>query len=332
MDDVAFKKQVTLLYYSKMPQVVHALIEQGFKDTSIASGLLVPISAVKRWRELCEQDQLLTITPNDLGLEKSGFPFDQAFGVKVHWTNFPYDIKRVAKAFFEMGLRGRVISLYLDVPISTVYFWHGLYKKNRFEIEEPRRIEPYQAIGNKEIVSKNRRKVFSYEMRQVAKDCFVKGMSIDEVAQYLDVSKITIFRWKRLFDEGLFYVNEKEKALLAYSKQKAITDDTFMNKKAARALFEVGATDQEVATALKLSIETVQLWHSLFKKIDLDIDTYLKVQTLKTPSGFYTKEVRRAAKECFDRGYGYKRTASFLGVAVSSVKEWCRLYKKGLFP
>lgn len=325
-----FKKQVKLLYYSKMPQVVHALLEQGFKDTSIASGLLVPISAVKRWRELCEQGKLLKISPNDLGLEKSEFPFDQTFGEKVHWTDFPYDIKRVAKAFFEMGLRGRVIGIYLEVPISTVYFWHRLWKKNQFEISPPQTLEPYKVVGEKDMGTKNRR-IFSYEMRQVAKECFLKGMTIDETAKYLDIPRITIFKWKRLFDEGLFYVNEKEKALFAYSKQKMLTDDTFMNKKAARALFDVGATDQEVASTLKLPIKTVQDWYSLFKNDDLGIYSNLKHQTLKTSSGFYTDEVRRAAKECFDRGYGYKRTASYLGISVSAVKEWCRQYKKGLF-
>ncbi len=325
-----FKKQVKLLYYSKMPQVVHALLEQGFKDTSIASGLLVPISAVKRWRKLFEQDELLKISLNDLGLDKSGFPFDQTFGEKVHWTDYPYDIKRVAKAFFEMGLRARVISFYLDVPISTVYFWYGLYKKNQFEISPPQPLEPYKVVGEKDMGTKNRR-IFSYEMRQVAKECFLKGMTIDETAKYLDIPRITIFKWKRLFDEGLFYVNEKEKALLAYSKQKMLTDDTFMNKKAARALFDVGATEQEVASTLKQPVETVHVWYSLFKNDDLGIDSNSKHQTLKTSSGFYTDEARRAVKECLDKGYGCKRTASYLGISVSVVKRWCQLYKKGLF-
>ena len=103
-----------------MPQVVRSLLEEGFRDSSIASGLLVPISAVKHWRELYENGDFAKISPDALQLEKSTFPFDLTFGESVHWSDHPYDIKHVAKAFFEMGLRGRVISHYLDVPISTV--------------------------------------------------------------------------------------------------------------------------------------------------------------------------------------------------------------------
>ena len=182
MDADTFKKQIKILYYSKMPQVVQALFDQGFRDSSIASGLLVPVAVVKRWRELHEQGELLKVSQDDASWERSGFPFDRALG-KVAWADFPYDIKRVAKAFFEMGLRARIISIYLDVPISTVYFWYGLFKKNQFETDSPQTIERYKALGEKYTITNSKRR-YSYEMRQVAKDCFLKGMTIDETANY----------------------------------------------------------------------------------------------------------------------------------------------------
>ena len=333
MDADTFKKQIKILYYSKMPQVAQALFDQGFRDSSIASGLLVPVAVVKRWRELHEQGDLLKVTPGEADWERSGFPFDQVLG-KVAWTDFPYDIKRVAKAFFEMGLRCRVISIYLDVPISTVYFWYELFKKKQFEADLPRVIEPYQASEEK-FTSTDKRNRYSYEMRQVAKECFLKEMTIDETANYLGIPRMTLYKWKRLFDEGRFYVNEKEKKLFLYANQKTVTDDAFLNQMAAKELFDVGATDEEIATTLNLSLKTVCTWRSLDEKNELTIKSKFEAQAsdnpLKTSTGYYTEEVRRAAKECFDRGYGYKLTASYLGIPASAVKEWCRLYKKGLF-
>ena len=104
---------------------------------------------------------------------------------------------------------------------------------------------------------------------------------------------------------------------------------------AVKELFDVGATDEEVATTLNISVKTVCSWRMLYEKNELTVKSKFEAQAsdnpLKTPTGFYTEEVRCAAKECFDRGYGYKRTASYLGLPVTAVKEWCRLYKKGLF-
>ena len=329
LDEDSFKKQIKILYYSKMPQVAQTYFEQGFKDTSIASALLVPVAAVARWRTLYLKGVLL----ENADSEKSAFPFDKALG-KASWTDFPYDIKRVAKAFFEMGLRCRAISFYLDVPISTVYFWFGLFKKNQFETEPPKTIKPHEASGEKFTPQKNKRR-YTYEVRQVAKDCFLKGMSITETARFLEISPVTVSRWKRQLVEGTFYVNEKEKALLAHTCQDSRSAPTLVDQKAAKELFDVGATNNEIAVALNISIETVQSWHDLYRKGESNdsqvLGSRIVKDGLKTATGLYKDEVRQAAKECFDRGYGYKLTAKCLGLPVTAVKEWKRLYDKGCF-
>lgn len=330
LDNDSFNKQVKILYYSKMPQVAQAFFEGGFKDTSIASALLLPVAAVKCWRELYKEGALLKNAESD----KSAFPFDQTLG-KVSWTDFPYDIKRVAKAFFEMGLRCRAISFYLDVPISTVYFWFGLFKKNQFEVEEPQIIKPYEPSGEKIIPLQNERRRYTNEFREVAKECFLKGMSSRETANYLGVSYVTIYRWKRQFVEGSFCVNEKEKKLLTRERQSSQSVPALIDRKAVKELFDVGATDKEIAAAMNVSIETVQAWYRLYKKGEFNDNTGLGIRiaeySRKSASGFYTKEVRQAAKDYFDRGYGYRLTAKCLGVPVSTVKEWKRLDIEGRF-
>ena len=48
LDVGSFKKQIKILYYSKMLQVAQSFFEQGFKDTSIAFALLVPVVSSAR--------------------------------------------------------------------------------------------------------------------------------------------------------------------------------------------------------------------------------------------------------------------------------------------
>ena len=330
LDEDSFNKQIKILYYSKMPQVAQAFFDGGFKDTSIASALLVPVAAVARWRKLYKEGVLL----KDVDSETSAFPFDQALG-KVSWTDFPYDIKRVAKAFFEMGLRCRAISFYLDVPISTVYFWFGLFKKNQFETEPPETIKPYEASGEKFTILQNKQRCYSYEVRQVAKECLLKGKSIPEIESYLGISRQTLYRWKRQMVDGSFYVDDKEKALLNHACQDSRSAPSLIDRKAAKELFDVGASNKEIAATLNVSLRDVRSWRDLYEKGEFNdsigAGNHISKEGLKNALGLYTEEVRQAAKECFDRGYGSKLTAKSLGIPPSAVSEWKRLYNKGRF-
>ena len=234
-----------------------------------------------------------------------------------------------------MGLRARAIAFYLDVPISTVYFWYGLFKKNQFETDPPRSIEPYQALGEKFMILANKRKAYSYEMRQEAKACFLEGMTVKETQAHLGIHYQTVYHWMRQFVEGSFYVNEKERMLLSHARQVSEGAPSLIVRRTAKDLFDVGATEQEIAATLKLSIETVHSWNKLYTRgefnDDVDFAKQIPKEKQKTATGYYTEEVRWAAKECFDRGYGYKLTATCLGIEKSATKEWKRLYNEGRF-
>ncbi|MBO7173016.1 MAG: helix-turn-helix domain-containing protein, partial [Burkholderiaceae bacterium] len=170
---------------------------------------------------------------------------------------------------------------------------------------------------------------------EAAKRCFEKGMKTKQIVEFLGISSATASHWKRLYDKGTFYVNEKEKILFSLLPQNINKEDPLALKQLAKLLFDVSATDDEIAAALHLPLSRVSTWRDQYNQGSLNLhlsnDRSSTPLLLKDDSGFYTQAVRQAAKECFERGYGYKRTAAFLGLPVTAVKEWGRLYKNGKF-
>ena len=49
------------------------------------------------------------------------------------------------------------------------------------------------------------------------------------------------------------------------------------------------------------------------------------------PSNVSPEKVRKQAIELFEKGYGYKATASLLKLPVGRVRDWLRCYRKGHF-
>lgn len=323
--DSAFKKHVKILYYAKMLYVAHALFQRGSKDSSIASSLLVPVANVKEWRKLYEKGELLKVRPYDVNLQNN---YSQ------------HDLKRLAREFFEMGLRCRPVSLYLNLPLSTIYSWHagGGCDEFRLESQEINDLKPYEFAGHKFTTTNNRRR-YSYEARQVAKECFLKGMSLNEIALYMDVERTTVDKWKRAFEQGHFYVNEQEQLLYAHSSQNPTFDPFLIEKKACKELSAFGFTDKQIASAIHVPIESIQAWKAdqdeNLKTTDGLVSQIANDESLvtapKTEKGRYTNDVRQAAKECFEKGYGYKFTAKRLGISQAITRDWCRLYKEGRF-
>lgn len=51
----------------------------------------------------------------------------------------------------------------------------------------------------------------------------------------------------------------------------------------------------------------------------------------RLPEGVHSEEVRRAAISLFEEGLGYKRTARKLELKESTVRDWARQWRRGLF-
>lgn len=201
-------------------------------------------------------------------------------------------------------------------------------------------LELYEFSGPKFIVYQSRRR-YSYEARQVAKDCFLKGMTDESIAQYLQLERMTVYKWRRAFEQGRFYVNEQEQLLYAHANQMHTFDPLVVEKKATRELSALGFNEKQIAELIHVPLESIKAWKNEKSCMQcsmtsdgltssLATDESLTVAP-KTSNGRYTVEVRQAALECFEKGYGYKFTAKRLGIAPSVTRDWCRLFKEGRF-
>ena len=209
--DNDFKEQVNIFYYAHMRRVAHSLFTQGLSASLVAANLLLTKSQAERWKNLFAKEELLKPNTKQNAINLS-LSFTKA-SPPYRWEDFAYDIKRAAKVFFDMGLGGRAISIYLGVPSGTVYWWHALYKKNQFKINPPKLIERFNPQGEK-FSTTSHRKCYSNEIRKAARDCYEKGMNAYEVAKYLDVPEGTSYSWLYQFKQGRFYVNERKKSPL----------------------------------------------------------------------------------------------------------------------
>ena len=329
MDSVAFNKQVSLLYYAKMPYVVRALFDEGSRDSSIASGLLIPVSVVNQWRKFYQNGDFSKISPEAIYPQIS----TDSLAPNALTKHQPHEIKRIAKAFFEMKLGARVISHYLEVPIATVYYWLRHWKNDRFKVEHP--IEKVSDVTSTPKSSTgNMGHWHSFDVRAKAKACFDKGIPVQTINTVLGISDKTLYRWHKLYQQGRFYVDAKEKELAMLTDQLLQTNDSLLMQRDAKRFFDVSASGEQIAKVLKVSLSQVETWRLLYDKNSLGVHPVLeqaKALPSKNASGYYTEEIRRAAKDCFERGYGYRRTAGIIGIPVSVVKKWGRLYKKGRF-
>lgn len=205
--DDSFREQIFIFYFAHMRRVAHSLFAQGLGSSTVAANLLLTKSKAERWQELFTKGELLKADTEQCPLILS-LSFTKA-SPPYHWEEFAYDIKRAAKVFFDMGLRGRAIAIYLGVPPGTVYWWHSLYKKGQFKIIPPKLIGHFKPQGEK-FSRINHRKCYSHEIRKTARECFEKGMNAYKVSRYLDVPEGTVYSWLYQYNDGRFYVNEPE--------------------------------------------------------------------------------------------------------------------------
>ena len=204
--DDAFKEQVNIFYYAHVRRVAQALFESGANTRTVAANLLLTLSIANRWHDLYVKDKLIKddSQSNTITLR---LPFPQP-STKYIWQDYAHEVKCAAKLFFDMGLGCRSIAIYLGVPPGTVYWWHSLYKKDKFEIGE-RPIGLFKPQFEK-FTKINNRKYYSSEIRQVAEDCLKKGMTAYEVSKHLGIPDGTAYSWQSLFKQGRFKVKIKK--------------------------------------------------------------------------------------------------------------------------
>lgn len=68
-------------------------------------------------------------------------------------------------------------------------------------------------------------------------------------------------------------------------------------------------------------------------EVDRESDRIVLVQgnLRRLPEGVHSEEVRRAAIALFEAGLGYKSTARKLELKESTVRDWARQWRRGLF-
>ena len=204
--DASFREQLIIFYFSHMRRVAQAFFDAGAKPGIVAANLLLSKSIAQRWQTLHELGLLFTGEISDKARNLS-LPFANP-SPEYHWKDYANEVKYAAKIFFDMGLGNRAIAIYLDVPLITIYFWLGRHREGQFKTETPRLIKCFKP--QKEVTDRKLAR-HSYETRRIAKDCFVKGMHLDEVAVYLGVPRGTIYEWHHQYKEGCFYTDAKEK-------------------------------------------------------------------------------------------------------------------------
>ena len=96
-----------------------------------------------------------------------------------------------------------------------------------------------------------------------------------QICNLLGVTAPTVSRWLHHYKEGSFFSNEKEKLLLAVGGQFLPIDDNLLKQKAAKALINASATNEEIAQALQISLLDVQFWRSLNEKNELAVHPFL---------------------------------------------------------
>ena len=215
----------------------------------------------------------------------------------------------------------------------------GVNKDSKDEITH-QNITPH-VFTNKKYTSNNNRRRYSYEVRQVAKECFEKSMTLDEIAAYMEVDRMTVYKWKRAYEQGRFYVNEQEHLVYAHATQISTFDPLFIEKRAYQELSVLGFSDRQIASAIHVPVKSLSTLKKLEERKALVADDGLEStiasqevflhEAPKTSGGRYTTEVRQAAKECFEKGYGYKFTSKRLGISLAVARDWCRLFKEGRF-
>lgn len=131
--DDSFREQLIIFYFSHMRRVAQSLFDAGAPPAVVASNLLISKQIAQRWQSFHKQGQLFNGEIHD-NAKHLTFPFAK-LSRNYHWKKHAYKVKRAAKIFFDMGLSNRAIAIYLGVPLPTIYFWQGLYRTGRFNIE-----------------------------------------------------------------------------------------------------------------------------------------------------------------------------------------------------
>lgn len=328
--DDTFREQIAIFYYAHIRRVAQTLFSQGVMTVTVAKCLLLTTSQAVRWRELFEKGQLLKSGVDQSSIN-SPLPFANASD-QYNWKNFAYDVKRSAKVFFDMGLRSRAVAIYLGVPTGTVSNWERLYKKNAFKIDHPIEKFPPLELTEEKFTIINNRKYYSFEIRSIAKQCFEKGFNTNEVAQYINVPKDTVYRWKCLFDNGRFYINEKEKELWRKSMNFPQKVYSFDDRRSVKECFLKGMTPYETAKYLNLPYQTILNWFSQFKENRFYVNAEEKKLYRKPYKRTqHSLEVKLTAKDLFEKGVNPKEVALILGVSKESAKYWNKQYKEGKF-
>ena len=217
----SFRKQLNIFYFSHMRRVAQALFDTGANAATVAANLLLSKPIAQRWQTLHELGLLFNGEISDKAKDLT-LPFANP-SPEYHWKDCANEVKYAAKIFFDMGLGNRAIAIYLGVPVITIYFWLGRHRKGQFKTATPRLIK---CLKPQEEVTDRKLTRHSYETRRIAKDCFVKGMHLDEVAVYLGVPRGTIYEWHHQYREGCFYTNAKEKLAMrkALRKKRQISE------------------------------------------------------------------------------------------------------------
>ncbi len=308
--------------------------DMGLRCRAIAIYLGVPLNTVSVWQRLYKNNEFKIEPPlklPPLELTEKKFTIVNSRNQKC----YSYEVRAIAKQCFEKGMNTYEVARYLDIPKDTVYRWRCLFKKGRF----------YTNKEEKNHWGKSSTTVhqfaYSFAERSEAKACFIKGMTIAETARYLEIPRSTVLKWFSQLKENRFYVNAEEKKRFAKLGKRTL--HSLEVKLTAKALFEKGVDSKEVAKTLGVQKNTVKYWNQKYEEGTFCIEDTRKRAYLtkleedarasngKRLKRSYTEETRLAAKACFDQGLGCLETAMTLGIPQRTVKDWKRLYKKGLF-
>ena len=185
-------------------------------------------------------------------------------------------------------------------------------------------------------------------MPRVAHDLFAQGLKISTVASNLLITKEKAQRLRELYEKGELTETSVESKFsdlnlpfVDISNQYHWEEFAYETKCAAKVFFDMWLSVRATASYLRVPMDTVYAWRRLYKqnkfKIDAPID---KLPSLKLSEEkfttinnhkYYSFEIRKAAKDCFEKKMKISDIVRFLDIPKETIFSWKRDFEIGRF-
>ena len=279
--------QIRQPYSQETKDKVIELFKSGMKIPQIAKELEIPARTISRWISPYQdiKDRAIKMYKSGVSVVKIAKKLNLSTRIVSKWIR-PYKeksnqrrqkLKDKAIEMFKSGMSVAEVAEKLDISEQAAGRWIRLYKKkNNIPI----------------------RRVYSQEQKDKAIEMYKSGMGVTEIAEELEISKISLSRWSRPYKEE--HNQERQKL-----KDKVIR------------MSRHGMNDIKIAEELRIPAKTIsRLLRPYKKKNNTPI---LRV---------YSQEQKDKTIEMFKSNMKVEEIAEKLDISEHAAYRWIREYKE----